>query len=150
MREKLLTISNVHVLQCLCELVATLHAVGKLERAYSYALVAKESFALVKVILSLSRFRQSSTADYNFCFRTRVHCDKYSPFQGHPDADTLRVSFLRLASELASSLNHDPRQFDKQLSELRYQGIRVETAKPMLELIRERYIHRASHTAKLL
>ena len=49
-REKLLTISNVHVLQCLCELVATLHAVGKLERAYSYALVAKESFALVKVI----------------------------------------------------------------------------------------------------
>ena len=48
-REKLLTISNVHVLQCLCELVATLHAVGKLERAYSYALVAKESFALVKV-----------------------------------------------------------------------------------------------------
>ena len=54
------------------------------------------------------------------------------------------------SSELASSLNHDPRQFDKQLSELRYQGIRVETAKPMLELIRERYIHRASHTAKLL
>ena len=75
---------------------------------------------------------------------------KHFSFQGHPDADTLRVSFLRLASELASSLNHDPRQFDKQLSELRYQGIRVETAKPMLELIRERYIHRASHTAKLL
>ena len=55
-REKLLTISNVHVLQCLCELVATLHAVGKLERAYSYALVAKECFALVKVTKHLYLF----------------------------------------------------------------------------------------------
>ena len=107
----------MHVLQCLCELVATLHAVGKYELAYSYAVVARESFVLVK---------------------------------GHPDAEVLRVAFLKMSSELAGRLNHDKRPFDKQLSELRYQGVRVETAKPMMELIRERYIHRASHTAKLL
>ena len=116
-REKLLTISNVHVLQCLCELVATLHAVGKYELALSYALVAKESFVFAK---------------------------------GHPDAEILRVAFLKLTAELSGRLNHDKRPYEKQLSELRYQGVRVETAKPMMELIRERYIHRASHTAKLL
>ncbi len=107
----------MHVLQCLCELVATLHAVGKYELAYSYALVAGQSFALVK---------------------------------GHPDAETLRVAFLKMSAELAGRLGHDRKPFDKQLSELRYKGVRVETAKGMMELIRERYIHRASHTAKLL
>ena len=91
-------------------------------------------------------FKFAALRHPEFCNTYLCHC----PCQGHPDADTLRVSFLRLSSSLASSLNHDPRPFDKQLSELRYQGVRVETAKPMLELIRERYIHRASHTAKLL
>jgi hypothetical protein len=64
--------------------------------------------------------------------------------------ETLRVAFLKMAAELAGLLHHDKRPFDKELSEMRYAGVRVETARPMLELIRERYIHRASHTAKLL
>ena len=115
-REKLLTIANAHVLQCLCELVAVLDAVNRPALAFSYAKVATKSFELAS----------SSEA-----------------------AATLRVPFLRLSSKLASSLGHDPRPFDKQLSELRYKGVKVENAQPLLELIRERYIHRASHTAKL-
>lgn len=61
------------------------------------------------------------------------------------------MSFLKLASELAGALGQDRRPYDKLLSELRYtKGVKPENAKPLLELIRERYIHRASHTAKLL
>ena len=118
-REKLLTVSNIHVLQCLCELVATLSAVGGPARnlaAMSFAQVAVKSFDLMK---------------------------------GHPDAETMRVSFLKLVAELAGGLGHDRRPYDKQLSELRYHGIKLDNAQPLLEIIRERYIHRASHTAKL-
>ena len=115
-REKLLTISNIHVLQCLCELVATLAAVRKPELAFSYAQMAVRSLELNKK---------------------------------HPDAELMRVPFLKLSSQLAEMLGHDKRPFDKQLSELRYQGVKLENAKPLLEVIRERYIHTASHTAKL-
>ncbi len=115
-QEKLLTISSVHVLQCLCELVAALHAVGNYDLALSYSLVAAKS-------LELSR--------------------------GHPDAEALRVPFLKLASALASQLGHDRKPYDKQLSELRYQGVRVEAARTLLDVIRDRYIHQASRTAKL-
>ena len=117
-REKLLTLSSIHVLQCLCELVATLAAVRRPAPAFAYARVAMRSFDLV---------------------------------QGHPDAEALRVSFLKLASQLAGDLDQDRRPFDKLLSELRYsKGVKLENARPLMELIRERYIHRASHTAKLL
>lgn len=67
-REKLLSIANIHVLQvkftlvtsnfsstfislfwqCLCELFATLCSVKRLELAFSYAMVAARSFELVK------------------------------------------------------------------------------------------------------
>ena len=47
-REKLLTISNLHVLQCLCELVATMDAVNKKAVAFAYVKVAVKSFELVK------------------------------------------------------------------------------------------------------
>lgn len=115
-REKLLTISNANVLQCLCELVATLDAVRKPELALSYAVVAAKSFELVK---------------------------------GHPDAEAMRVSYLKLTSQLAGALGHDKKGYDKQLAELRYQGVKLENALPLIELIREKYIHRASHTTKL-
>ena len=68
---------------------------------------------------------------------------------GNPDAEIMRVPFLKLSSQLASDLGKDKRIFEKQLAELRYQGVRLENAKSLLEVIRERYIHRASHTAKL-
>ncbi len=115
-REKLLTLSHAHVLQCLCELVATLAAVSRPEMAFSYALVAMRSLDLAR---------------------------------GHPEAEAMRVSFLKEAASLAEQLGHNSKPFKKQLSELRYKGVRLENAKPLLELIRERYIHQASHTAKL-
>ena len=61
----------------------------------------------------------------------------------------MRISFLKLASQIAGALGQDKKDFDRQLSEMRYQGVRLDSAKPLLEMIRERYIHRASHTAKL-
>ena len=63
----------------------------------------------------------------------------------------LRVAFLKLASQLAGNLGHDRKPFDRQLSEMRYAGVKIETSPPLLEIIRERYIHRASfsHTSKL-
>lgn len=115
-REKLLTIGSPEVLQCLCELVATLHAVQKPELSLSYAVVAAKSLDLNK---------------------------------GDPGAEEVRVPFLKLASELAGKLGHDKKVYDKQLSEMRYRGTRIDHARPLLEVIRERYIHRASHTAKL-
>ena len=69
--------------------------------------------------------------------------------RGHPEAEALRVSYLRLASQLAGSLGHDKKPFDRQLSEMRYAGLRIDTTPSLLEIIRDRYIHRASHTSKL-
>ena len=111
-----MTISNIHVLHCLLELVATLHAIKKFELAYAYIIVATKSFDLCK---------------------------------GHAEAEPMRVSFLKLASELSKMVGKDPKPYDKQLSELRYQGVRLDSAKSLLEMIREKYIHRASHTAKI-
>ena len=57
-REKLLTISNLHVLQCLCELVATLEAVNKKEVAFGYVKVAMKSFELVKGAIGIHQNRR--------------------------------------------------------------------------------------------
>merc|ERR1712018_1015896 len=117
-REKLLTASNIMVLLCLCELVACLQIVGRIEEAYAYTQVLMQCFELCR---------------------------------GHPEAECLRVAFLKLASQLAGNLGHDRKPFDRQLSEMRYAGVKIETSPPLLEIIRERYIHRASfsHTSKL-
>ena len=118
-REKLLTLSHMSVLQCLCELVAVLDAVRRPELALSYAVVAAKAFDLAGGAAS-------------------------------PDAETMRVPFLQLASRLSAALGHDKRPYERQLAELRYsKGAKLENAQPLLEVIRERYIHRASHTAKL-
>lgn len=115
-REKLLTISSVHVMQVLVELVSVLSAVKRQEAALAYARLAARS-------LELNR--------------------------NHPDAEPLRVPFLKLASQLSAALGHDRKPYDRQLAELRYTGVKIDSARPLLELIRERYIHRASHTARL-
>ena len=69
--------------------------------------------------------------------------------RGHPEAECLRVAFLKMSSYLAGSLGHNKKPFDRQLSEMRYAGVRIDTAPQLLEIIRDRYIHRASHTSKL-
>ena len=132
-REKLLSIASIHVLLCVCELVACLSAeVGghaimvdrrrRREEAFAYTQVAVKSFDLVF---------QSHNADEVMV------------------AESLRIPFLKLALELATELGQDKRLFERQLSELRYAGVRLETSPPLLEVIRDRYIHRASHTSKI-
>jgi len=114
-REKLVTISHVSVLECLVELVACLEATQAEEPAFRYALVTGQSMALLA---------------------------------GHPMVDTLRVPFLKLASQLAVRLGHDPKPYNKQLSELRYSGVKTDNTMSLLEVIRDKYIHTATRTAK--
>ena len=64
-------------------------------------------------------------------------------------AESLRIPYLKLALELATELGQDKRTYVRQLSELRYAGVRLENASSLLEVIRDRYIHRASHTSKI-
>ena len=48
----------------------------------------------------------------------------------------VKVPFLKLAGALAARLGHDPRQYNKQLSELRYSGVKTETSPTLLEVVR--------------
>lgn len=80
---------------------------------------------------------------------TQVLVQCFELNRGHPEAESLRVAYLKMASQLAGSLGHDKKPFDRQLSEMRYAGLRIDTTPTMLEIIRDRYIHRASHTSKL-
>jgi len=114
-REKLVTISHVTVLECVVELVACLAAIQADENAFRYALVAAQCLQLL---------------------------------HGHPEVDRVKIPFLRLASSLAVSLGHDPKPYNKQLSEMRYAGIKTDTAPSLLEVIRDKYIHTATRTAR--
>ena len=64
-------------------------------------------------------------------------------------AESLRIPYLKLALELATELGQDKKVYARQLSELRYAGVKLENAPSLLEVIRDRYIHRASHTSKI-
>ena len=55
---------------------------------------------------------------------------------GHPEVDRVKVPFLKLASELASQLGHDPRPYNKQLSELRYSGIKTDSSNTLMDVVR--------------
>lgn len=130
-REKLLSVGSIHVLLCSCELVACLSAdvtSGMIDRnkrrqeAYAFAQVAAKSFDIVY---------QSSNADEVMV------------------AESLRIPYLKLTLELATELGQDKKAYSRQLSELRYAGVRLENTPSLLEVIRDRYIHRASHTSKI-
>lgn len=114
-REKLVTISHVTVLECVVELVACLAAIEADESAFRYSLVAAQCLQLL---------------------------------HGHPEVDRVRIPFLKLAVSLAVSLGHDPKPYNKQLSELRYSGVKTDTAPSLLEVVRDKYIHTATRTAK--
>jgi hypothetical protein len=114
-REKLVTISHVSVLEVLIELVGCLAEIEAEENAYRYALVAAQCVTLL---------------------------------HGHPEVNRIKIPFLQLSSRLASTLGHDPRPYNKQLSELRYAGVKTSQSTPLLEVIREKYIHTATRTSK--
>merc|ERR1719334_2768227 len=92
-REKLVTISHVSVLECVVELVACLAAIEADESAFRYSLVAAQCLQLL---------------------------------HGHPEVDRVKIPFLKLAVSLAVSLGHDPKPYNKQLSELRYSGVKTD------------------------
>merc|ERR1711955_129245 len=68
---------------------------------------------------------------------------------GHPEVDRVKIPFLKLAVSLAVSLGHDPKPYNKQLSELRYSGIKTDTAPTLLEVVRDKYIHTATEQLNL-
>jgi len=130
-REKLLSVGSIHVLLCSCELVACLSAdvtSGMIDRhkrrqeAFAFAQVAAKSFDIVY---------QSTNADEVMV------------------AESLRIPYLKLTLELATELGQDKKAYARQLSELRYAGVKIENSPSLLEVIRDRYIHRASHTSKI-
>ena len=55
---------------------------------------------------------------------------------GHPEVERVKVPFLKLAVSLATSLGHDPRPYNKQLSELRYTGVKTDSAPPLMDVVR--------------
>jgi len=114
-REKLVTISHVTVLECVVELVACLAAIQADDSAFRYSLVAAQCLQLL---------------------------------HGHPEVDRVKIPFLKLAVSLAVSLGHDPKPYNKQLSELRYSGVKTDSAPSLLEVVRDKYIHTATRTAK--
>lgn len=127
-REKLLSISSIHVLLVACELVACLSAHEgpdvrkKREEAMAFAQVAMLSFDLVEASKNSEEVMV---------------------------AEPLRIPFLKLALELATELGQVRKPFERELAELRYAGVRVENARTLLEVVRDRYIHRPSHTSKI-
>jgi len=114
-REKLVTICHVSVLECLIELVACLAEVESYESAFRYSLVSAQSLQLL---------------------------------HGHPEVERVKVPFLKLAVSLAVSLGHDPRPYNKQLSELRYAGVKTDSAASLMDVVREKYIHTATRTVR--
>ena len=56
--------------------------------------------------------------------------------QGHPEVDRVKVPFLKLAADLAAHLGHDIKPYNKQLSELRYSGVKTESSPTLIEVVR--------------
>ena len=46
------------------------------------------------------------------------------------------MPFLKLAESLADSVGHDSKPYKKQLSELRYSGVKTDRASSLLDVIR--------------
>jgi hypothetical protein len=67
---------------------------------------------------------------------------------GHPYLAQITVPFLKLAESLAESVGHDPKPYKKQISELRYSGVKTDRVPTLLEVIRDKYIHTATKTAR--
>ena len=55
---------------------------------------------------------------------------------GHPEVERVKVPFLKLAVHLATILGHDPRPYNKQLSELRYSGVKTDHVPTLMDVVR--------------
>jgi len=68
--------------------------------------------------------------------------------QGHPRLAKITIPFLKLAESLSASVGHDSKPYKKQLSELRYSGVKTDNGLTLLEVIRDKYIHTATKTCR--
>ena len=74
---------------------------------------------------------------YESAFRySLVSAQSLQLLHGHPEVERVKVPFLKLAVSLATSLGHDPRPYNKQLSELRYTGVKTDSVPPLMEVVR--------------
>ena len=49
----------------------------------------------------------------------KVTLTSFELLKGNPDSESLKVSFLKVVSDLATKLGHDSKPYDKQLAEMR-------------------------------
>ena len=74
---------------------------------------------------------------YDSAFRySLVSAQSLQLLHGHPEVERVKVPFLKLAVSLATSLGHDPRPYNKQLSELRYTGVKTDSAPSLMDVVR--------------
>ena len=74
---------------------------------------------------------------YESAFRySLVSAQSLQLLHGHPEVERVKVPFLKLAVSLAVSLGHDPRPYNKQLSELRYAGVKTDSAASLMDVVR--------------
>ena len=76
---------------------------------------------------------QSYDSSYRYCLVT-AQCLQL--LHGHPEVDRVKVPFLKLAAALATELGHDSKPYNKQLSELRYAGVKTDTAPALIDVVR--------------
>ena len=94
------------------------------------------------VIFQVSDFFQVAAKSFDIVYQS-TNADEVMV------AESLRIPYLKLTLELATELGQDKKAYARQLSELRYAGVKIENSPSLLEVIRDRYIHRASHTSKI-
>ena len=84
-----------------------------------------------------ARYILSIFQSYEAAFRySLVSAQSLQLLHGHPEVERVKVPFLKLAVSLATSLGHDPRPYNKQLSELRYTGVKTDSVPPLMEVVR--------------
>lgn len=84
-----------------------------------------------------ARYTLSIFQSYESAFRySLVSAQSLQLLHGHPEVERVKVPFLKLAVSLATSLGHDPRPYNKQLSELRYTGVKTDSVPPLMEVVR--------------
>jgi len=99
---------------------------------------------VVELVACLAAVKSDETA-YRYAL-IASQCIQLSA--GHPFLTQITVPFLKLAESLADSVGHDPKPYKKQISELRYSGVKTDRVPTLLEVVRDKYIHTATKTAR--
>ena len=87
---------------------------------------------LICILYTILMF-QSHESAFRYCL---VSAQSLQLLHGHPEVERVKVPFLKLAVSLATSLGHDPRPYNKQLSELRYAGVKTDSTNTLMDVVR--------------